>query len=89
MLVAAAEMALAGGVGLQLELGELLEGDADQAGAVCFGEAPGRYLLEIAPRDLDRVRAATGHLAVAVIGASTRAGGCASPAATWTFASTS
>ena len=40
LLVAAAEMALAGGLGLSLQLEELLEGDVDRAGAACFGKPP-------------------------------------------------
>ncbi len=64
LLVAATEMAFAGGLGLELRL---------PAGpGVLFSEEPSRYLLELAPRDLDRARAAakaSKGLAIEAIGA--------------------
>jgi phosphoribosylformylglycinamidine synthase len=48
LLVAAAEMAMAGGLGLDLETVEP---------ASCFSEEPSRYLLEVAPTKLRSVRA--------------------------------
>jgi phosphoribosylformylglycinamidine synthase len=50
LLVAAAEMALAGGLGLELETIEP---------ASCFCEEPSRYLLEVAP---DKLRSARAYL---------------------------
>ncbi len=57
LLPAAAEMAFAGRVGLDLDLGPLPLPPGEDAGltARCFAETPSRYLLEIAPADLDAV----------------------------------
>jgi phosphoribosylformylglycinamidine synthase len=69
LLVAAAEMAFAGGIGLDLDLAAITHAHAADdapnapdgsrapldAIAACFGEAPGRYLLEIRPKHLSRV----------------------------------
>ena len=70
LAVAAAEMALASGVGLHLTL----EGEAPDA-ALAFGEDQGRYLLGLAPDRLDALDAAAeaAGVAYAVLG---RAGGC-------------
>lgn len=55
LLVAAAEMAFAGQVGLDLELDALIrEGQLDRISA-CFAETPSRYLLEVRPENLDTV----------------------------------
>ena len=55
LLVAAAEMAFAGRVGLDLDLNALpVEGDVDLH-ARCFAESPSRYLLEVGPDDVDAV----------------------------------
>ncbi|MEM1447316.1 MAG: phosphoribosylformylglycinamidine synthase subunit PurS, partial [Planctomycetota bacterium] len=55
LLVAAAEMAFAGRVGLDLDLTALpAEAELDLI-AKCFAETPSRYLLEIAPAHLDAV----------------------------------
>ena len=58
LLVAAAEMAMAGGLGLELALD----------GPACFSEEPARYLLEIAPDDLDAVSATLSDLTHFVVG---------------------
>ena len=57
LLVAAAEMAFAGRVGLDLDLQGLPAaiGGTPDATAACFAETPSRYLLEVAPDKLDRV----------------------------------
>ncbi|MEO1235980.1 MAG: AIR synthase-related protein, partial [Planctomycetota bacterium] len=53
LLPAAAEMAFAGRVGLELDLSSLpAEGEPDLT-ARCFAETPSRYLLEIAPDHVD------------------------------------
>ncbi|MFA9479574.1 phosphoribosylformylglycinamidine synthase subunit PurS [Phycisphaerales bacterium AB-hyl4] len=55
LLVAAAEMAFAGRIGLQLDLTHLpvtRELDIDTA---CYAETPSRYLLEVSPAKLDQV----------------------------------
>ena len=70
LLVAAAEMAFAGRVGLDLDPGRLGPDAAGPWPAACFAETPGRYLLEVATADLARAvdilqRAGVAH---AVIG---------------------
>lgn len=57
LLVAAAEMAFAGRVGLDLDLAALpvAPGVSLDAAAMCFAETPSRYLLEVAPDHLDAV----------------------------------
>jgi len=55
LLVAAAEMAFAGRVGLDLDLANLPATEPLPHHAACFAETPSRYLLEIAPGNLDNV----------------------------------
>jgi phosphoribosylformylglycinamidine synthase II len=55
LLIAAAEMAFAGGVGLDLDLSAMPSPDVLDTLAACFAETPSRYLLEVAPDRLDRV----------------------------------
>ena len=57
LLVAAAEMAFAGRVGLDLDLAALpvAGGGSLGAAAMCFAETPSRYLLEVVPEQLDAV----------------------------------
>lgn len=58
LLVAAAEMAFAGRIGLDLDLqGQPIPGGSAPLSSViaCFAETPGRYLLEITPDRLDAV----------------------------------
>ncbi len=63
LAVAAAEWALAGRLGLDLDGGALdgaaLDGaaSADRPAEILFGEGPARYLVETAPADRDRVAA--------------------------------
>jgi len=54
LLVAAAEMAFAGRVGLDLDFGELP--DVSNPLASCFAETPARYLLAIDPKQLAKVQ---------------------------------
>jgi phosphoribosylformylglycinamidine synthase subunit PurSL len=54
LLVAAAEMAFAGRVGLDLDLAGLPTGAHLEPLVACFAETPSRYLLEIRPEKLDR-----------------------------------
>jgi phosphoribosylformylglycinamidine synthase len=66
LLVAAAEIAFAGRIGLRLDLGAVptpLHQSLPTA-ALCFAETPSRYLLEIAPQHLADVTAILNHLAV-------------------------
>ncbi|MEX0745516.1 MAG: phosphoribosylformylglycinamidine synthase subunit PurS [Phycisphaeraceae bacterium] len=53
LLVAAAEMAFAGRVGLDLDLTHLPADRELDTIAACFAETPGRYLLEVRPDKLD------------------------------------
>ena len=55
LLVAAAEMAFAGRVGLDIDLGSLPGAPGLDTAAACFAETPSRYLLEIQPDKLDAV----------------------------------
>ncbi len=55
LLVAAAEMAFAGRVGLELELAHVPDCAPLDVVAACFAETPGRYLLEIEPARVDAV----------------------------------
>ncbi|MCH2132709.1 MAG: AIR synthase-related protein [Phycisphaerales bacterium] len=66
LLVAAVEMAMAGGLGVSLEADDL-RGPHDLATA-CFAETPSRYLLEICPDRVDEVRAALGAHPMTVLG---------------------
>jgi phosphoribosylformylglycinamidine synthase len=58
LLVAAAEMAFAGGVGLELDLDAVPAADKPDVAALCFAETPGRYLLEVASAELPAVERA-------------------------------
>jgi len=53
LLVAAAEMAFAGRVGLDLDLDKVPTTEPLSPVAACFAETPSRYLLEVAPDHLD------------------------------------
>ncbi len=53
MLVAAAEMAFAGRIGLDLDLDAPPADGALPEAAACFAETPSRFLLEVAPDKLD------------------------------------
>jgi len=81
LLVAAAEMAFAGDVGLELDLSSV-PGERD-AFAAAFSETPSRYLLEVEPSRLDAVLAALSAAGIvhARVGTTisdhmVRAGGC-------------
>ena len=66
MLVAAAEMAFAGRVGLDLDLQGLpTAGEVDQT-AACFSESVSRYLLEVSPSDLNKVLSGLRDAGIAV-----------------------
>ena len=68
LLVAAAEMAFAGRVGLDLDL-SALPGDLDPV-ARCFAESPSRYLLEVTDDDVEAIqqRLSESGIAACVIG---------------------
>ena len=55
LLVAAAEMAFAGRIGLDLDLTGLPADRQLDPITACFAETPGRYLLEVAPDQFDAV----------------------------------
>jgi len=65
--VAAAEMALAGRLGLDLSL-DALPRSTDRTDALLFGESSGRFLVEVGSAHLDAVQALFGDLPHAVIG---------------------
>jgi phosphoribosylformylglycinamidine synthase len=70
LLVAAAEIAIAGGLGLDLDALEakLPTGAASSLAACCFSEEPSRYLLEVEPEKLDPLLAHFGGLPCAAVG---------------------
>jgi len=70
LAVAAAEMAFAGGVGMELDLAAMPVRDGADLVTRLFGEAPSRLLLEVQPRHLPALRAALGDVPHAVIGQS-------------------
>jgi len=55
LLVAAAEMAFSGRVGLDLDIAALPTASQIDTHAACFAETPSRYLLEVQPDKLDAV----------------------------------
>ena len=68
LLVAAAEMAFAGGLGIRISLDDVPAEDyADQI-ACAFSETPSRYLLEIKASDRARIEKMLSGVAFAVIG---------------------
>lgn len=68
LAVAVAEMAFAGGLGVNLDLACVpVEGDLD-ATVRLFAESNTRFLLEVEPRHLDGVRTALGSLPHGVVG---------------------
>ena len=68
LLVAAAEMAFAGGLGIRICLDDVpTEGDPDQI-ACAFSETPSRYLLEIKAADRGRIERMLAGVAFSVIG---------------------
>jgi phosphoribosylformylglycinamidine synthase len=68
MLVAAVEMAMAGNLGLRIDLSGLTSADRLSEIAACFAETPSRYVLEIEPRHLEIVRTRLGTAPCEVIG---------------------
>jgi phosphoribosylformylglycinamidine synthase len=68
LLVAAAEMAFSGGLGLSLDLDAMVvEGDVPML-ARCFAEDCARYLLEVDAKDLKKLSKELGDVPHAVIG---------------------
>ena len=68
LLVAIAEMAFAGELGVQVDLNAVpVEDDVDQVERA-FAETPSRYLLEISPKQLSKVQKLLGDTPSAVIG---------------------
>jgi phosphoribosylformylglycinamidine synthase subunit PurSL len=55
MLTAAAEMAFAGNIGLDIDLEHMPAMSALDDAAACFAETPSRYLLEVSPNQVDQV----------------------------------
>ena len=67
VLVAAAEMAFAGGIGLSLDF-DVLPGTSELLDCAAFGETPGRYLLEVHPDRMDAVHEQLGDVPMTRIG---------------------
>jgi len=67
LLVAAAEMAFAGGVGLEIEPANA-PGPATSLVAKCFAEEPSRYLVEIASNDLAALQKLLSGIPHSVVG---------------------
>jgi phosphoribosylformylglycinamidine synthase len=68
VLVAAAEMAFAGGIGLRLDLHAMPTTGTMDAWQRAFAEDPSRYLIEVAPSRLAELQRSLGSLPHAVIG---------------------
>lgn len=68
LLVAAAEMAFAGGLGVDLDLDAVPCDGVASVTARAFAEDPSRYLLEVAESDLETLASHLGDLPHAVIG---------------------
>ena len=68
VLVAAIEMAFSGGLGVDLDLDAVPVDGPVTATARAFAEDPSRYLLEVRPGDLDRLKLLFDDLPFAVIG---------------------
>jgi phosphoribosylformylglycinamidine synthase II len=68
LLAAAAEMAFAGELGLQLDLIALPTSGEIGITAECFAETPSRYLLEVRRRDLDAVDDVLRDVPYAIVG---------------------
>jgi len=68
LLVAAAEMAFAGDLGIQLDLADVPSDGTLDVHSRAFSEYPSRYLLEIRPDALDDVMSVLEETACAVIG---------------------
>jgi len=68
MLVAAAEMALAGDLGVHLDFVTLPTTGAPDIVAECFGETPGRYLLEVRRDDVDAIARTLGDVPFSIVG---------------------
>ena len=67
VLLAAAEMAFAGGIGLALDMASIT-GDLESKAVACFAETPSRYLLEVCPDRLDALAETLGDIPHRVIG---------------------
>ena len=73
LAVAAAEMAFAGDLGAEIDANKapLAMGSADRADVRLFSETPSRFLLELDPNDLPRLKAALVGVPHAVVGSVT------------------
>jgi phosphoribosylformylglycinamidine synthase len=67
VLLAAAEMAFSGGIGLSLDLAAIT-GTLTSTAVACFAEAPSRYLLEVCPNSLESLAQTLGEIPHRVIG---------------------
>ncbi len=67
VLLAAAEMAFSGGIGLALDMAAV-RGGLESTTVASFAETPSRYLLEVCPNGLDALAEALGDVPHRVIG---------------------
>ncbi|MCH2143309.1 MAG: phosphoribosylformylglycinamidine synthase subunit PurL [Phycisphaerales bacterium] len=67
VLVAAAEMACAGGLGVALDP-QAVQGNLDSLSVACFAETPSRYLLEVTESNLKHIIDRLGETPCSVIG---------------------
>ena len=67
VLLAAAEMAFAGGIGLSMDMGAV-QGLLQSMAVACFSQTAGRYLLEVSPEDMDALDVLLGQTPHRVIG---------------------
>ena len=68
LLVAIAEMAFAGDLGVQVDLNQIpVDDDVDQVERA-FAETPSRYLLEVTPKELSKVQKILGDTPSGVVG---------------------
>ena len=74
LLVAAAEMAFSGRLGLSLDVGAMLTDGEVPILARCFAEDPSRYLLEVEEKDIAALSKALGDVPHAVVGACNASG---------------
>jgi phosphoribosylformylglycinamidine synthase len=69
LAVAAAEMALSGGLGLELNLGDMPHApDVDRADVLAFSESLARFIVEVKPDDAPAFEAVMAGLPVAQVG---------------------
>lgn len=67
-MLAAAEMAFAGGLGASIDLDAIVVAGEVSESARAFAETPSRYLLEVKPDEVELLRPLLGEVPFAVVG---------------------